>query len=237
MTAEWNPWHGCHKLSEGCKNCYVYRTDAKHGRDSSVVKKTGNFDLPMRCARDKSYKIQPGTLVWTCFTSDFFVEDADEWRPEAWRMMRARTDCRFLFITKRIARFYDCIPPDWDVGYENVHICCTIENQVRADERLPVFCGAPIRHKSIVCEPLLGPIDLSAHLGNWVEQVVVGGESGLEARPCRYEWVLNLREQCLKAGVSFRFKQTGYRFIKDGICYFVPRKHQHAQARKAGLNL
>ena len=53
----WNPWHGCHKLSAGCVNCYVYRTDGKHGIDSSVVVKTKSFGLPVRKKRDGSYKI------------------------------------------------------------------------------------------------------------------------------------------------------------------------------------
>ena len=80
MSNGWNPWHGCHKLSEGCRHCYVYRIDAQHGRDSSIVQKTADFDLPVRRKRDGSYKIPPGELVYTCFSSDFFVEDADEWR-------------------------------------------------------------------------------------------------------------------------------------------------------------
>lgn len=47
----WNLWHGCHKLSEGCRHCYVYRTDGKYGKDSSVVTKTEKFDLPLQCKR------------------------------------------------------------------------------------------------------------------------------------------------------------------------------------------
>ena len=90
--AGWNPWHGCHKKSEGCANCYVYRIDAKHGRDSSVVQRTAEFDLPVRRGRDGNYKIAPGELVWTCFSSDFLVEDADIWRSEAWDMIRERRD-------------------------------------------------------------------------------------------------------------------------------------------------
>ena len=53
--------------------------DERHGRDSSVVRKTGEFDLPLRHKRDGSHKISSGEIVYTCFTSDFFVDDADEW--------------------------------------------------------------------------------------------------------------------------------------------------------------
>lgn len=232
----WNPWHGCHKISAGCAHCYVYRGDVKRGRDASQVKKTSGFYLPIAHARDGSYKIPPGSFFWTCFTSDFLLEDADQWRSEAWRMIRTRSDCDFLFITKRITRFSSCLPEDWGEGYPNVSICCTVENQAKADERLPVFRESLIRHKMIVCEPLLEKIDLSAYLSDWVESVTVGGESGDDARVCNYDWILDLREQCIKANVPFRFKQTGANFIKDGKRYQIKRALQHAQARKANIN-
>lgn len=233
--ANWNPWHGCHKLSPGCQNCYVYRADAKYGRDSSLVRQTKNFSLPVRMGRG-GYTIPPGETVWTCFSSDFLVADADAWRPECWRMMKQRSDLYFMFITKRIDRFAQCLPPDWGDGYDNVFISCTCENQQMADYRLPIFRDAPIKTKTIVCEPLLGPIDLTPYLGEWVKQVTVGGESGPEARPCHFEWVLSIREQCLERGIRFHFKQTGARFVKDGRLYRVPRKEQHRQAKKAGIN-
>ena len=232
----WNPWHGCHKLSAGCVNCYVYRTDGKHGIDSSVVVKTKSFGLPVRKKRDGSYKIGAGEMVYTCFSSDFFVEDADEWRGEAWEMIRSRPDLRFLMITKRIDRLQAVVPDDWGEGYDNVTICCTMENQERADYRLPIYRAAPVKHKIIVCEPLLSAVDLSPYLGEWVEQVIVGGESGREARTCHYDWVLGIRRQCVEHGISFRFRQTGARLLKDGQLYRIRRQFQHSQARKAGID-
>lgn len=232
----WNPWHGCHKISAGCAHCYVYRMDDRHGKDASIVQKTNDFYLPVAHARDGSYKIPSGGFFWTCFTSDFLLEDADDWRNEAWRMMRERSDCEFLFITKRITRFETCMPSDWGEGYPNVSICCTVENQMKADERLPVFRDLPIRHKMIVCEPLLEGIDLSEYLDDRVESVTVGGESGDEARLCNYDWILEIRRQCIEANVPFRFKQTGANFMKDGKQYKIKRALQHAQARKANIN-
>ncbi len=232
----WNPWHGCHKISSGCQNCYVYRADMRHGKDASAVVKTSGFYLPIAHARDGSYKIPSGSFFWTCFTSDFLLTDADAWRGEAWRMIRERSDCEFLFITKRITRFEKCLPDDWGIGYPNVSICSTVENQSKADERLPIFRQAPICHKMIVCEPLLERIDLSPYLGDWVESVTVGGESGDEARLCEYDWILDIRRQCMEANVPFRFKQTGANFQKGGKLYRIPRKLQHAQARKANIN-
>jgi len=234
--AFWNLWHGCNKISDGCANCYVYRADERHGRDASQVYKTQAFGDPLRKKRDGSWKIPSGETVWTCFSSDFLLDTADEWRGEAWEMMRLRSDLHFFFITKRIHRLMDCLPPDWGDGYENVSICSTCENQDRADFRLPILNAAPIKHKFIACEPLLGPVNLLPYLNSNVCQVVAGGESGAKARLCRYEWILSLRDQCMAVGMPFMFKQTGANFEKNGKIYRIPRKLQHSQARKAGIN-
>lgn len=238
MNGGWNPWHGCHKYSEGCANCYVYRMDARHDKDSSLVTKTQAYDLPLRHARDGSYKLKSSDgVVYTCFTSDFFVEDADEWRPGAWAMMRERSDLQFMFITKRILRAERCLPPDWGDGYPNVAMGCTVENQRRTDERLPVFRDFPVQHKYIISEPLLERVDMSKYLGPWAASITVGGESGPEARPCDFDWVLSLREQAEAAGVKFHFKQTGAKFIKDGKLYSIPRRLQFQQARRANVDI
>ena len=158
--ARWNPWHGCSKISEGCRHCYVYRIDGRYSRDSSVVYRTRDFDLPVRRCRDGRYKIPSGETVYTCFSSDFLLDAADEWRGEAWAMMRLRSDLHFFMITKRIDRLMSVVPDDWRTGYSNVTLCCTVENQERADYRLPLYSKAPIARKIIVCEPLLGSICL-----------------------------------------------------------------------------
>lgn len=235
--AIWNPWHGCRKISAGCENCYVYRTDARYGGDAAKVRKNKDFSLPMRRGAGGHYKLPPGELTFCCMTSDFFLEEADAWRADLWAMIRQRDDVPFFIITKRIHRFYESLPDDWGTGYENVTIGCTAENQERADFRLPIFLSAPIRHKVIICEPLLGHIDLSPYLTPEIEEVVAGGESGNTARECRFEWILSLREQCENAGVGFYFKQTGANFVKDHRRYKIPRKLQHAQARLADINI
>lgn len=234
--ASWNLWHGCHKFSAGCLNCYVYRMDGRHELDSSIVRKTNNFNLPLKRDRHGEYKIPSGETVYTCFTSDFFLEDADEWRPEAWQMMRQRSDLKFLFITKRIHRMQECLPPDWGEGYANVMIGCTVENQEMVEYRLPIFLKAAIQAKFIICEPLLGPEDLSSYLTPQIREVVVGGESGVDVRVCDYDWVLKIREQCVAHQVPFQFKQTGANFRKDGRQYRIPRYLQSSQARKANID-
>ena len=232
--ANWNPWHGCRKYSEGCQNCYVYRIDSAHGKDASQIFLNREFDLPMRRGR-KGYLLAPGTKVYTCFSSDFFLEEADGWRPRAWEMMRWRSDLQFFIITKRVLVDAGLSAARPGEGYENVQIRCT-ENQRQAQLRLPVYQQLPIRHKSIICSPLLSAIDLSPYLGSWVEEVTVGGESGEQARLCDYRWVLDIRRQCVQAQVPFYFMQTGARLLKDGKLYHIPRKHQHSQARRAAAD-
>lgn len=238
IYADWNPWHGCTKVSPGCRYCYVYRQDEMYGSEvaSSLCRKTAAFNLPLKRKRDKSWKIEPGKVVFTCFTSDFLLKDADEWRPECWQMMRQRGDLWFYFFTKRIDRLAECLPDDWGGGYANVLVGCTVENQEMADYRLPIFKEAPIRHKSIIVAPMIGPIDLSAYLDETIEEVSAGGESGLYARPCDYSWVLSVRKQCIERNIPFRYHQTGARLIKDGRMYRIPRRHQLIQAHKANID-
>ena len=238
LYVNWNPWHGCTKISPGCRYCYVYRQDEMYGSEigSDLARRTANYNLPVRRGRNKEYKIPSGRLVFTCFTSDFLLQDADPWRQECWEMMRMRQDLRFYFFTKRIDRFMDCIPSDWGDGYDNVLVGCTVENQPMADYRLPIFLRLPIKHKSIIAAPLLGEIRLSEYLDETIEEVSVGGESGRYARPCNYDWVLEMRRQCVEKGVPFRFHQTGARIVKDGRLYYVPRRYQHSQAHKANID-
>lgn len=238
IYADWNPWHGCTKISPGCKYCYVYRQDEMYATevDSSEVHKNTDFGLPLKRKRDKSYKIPSGAVVFTCFTSDFLLEDADEWRPEAWAMIKERSDLMFFFFTKRIDRFLGIIPDDWGDGYDNVIVGCTVENQAMADYRLPIFTALPIKHKAIIVAPILERIELSRYLDKTIEEISVSGESGVLARVCDYNWILDLRKQCMDKNVPFRFHQTGAKLLKDGKLYRIKRRFQISQAYKANIN-
>ena len=157
--ARWDPWRGCHRYSEGCKFCYIHKGDAKRGVDTNQIIKTDDFSKPIARNKNGEYKMKSG-LVYLCFSTDFLIEDADIWRGECWDMIRQRKDCLFLFLTKRIERFPDCIPEDWGKGWDNVIVGCTVENQKRADERLRIFSSLPIKHKNIICQPMISAIDL-----------------------------------------------------------------------------
>lgn len=233
--AMWNPWRGCHRYSEGCKYCYIHKGDAKRQIDTNMIVKTDNFDAPIAKNKKGEYKMKPGQMVYICFSSDFLLEEADMWRQECWKMIKERSDLKFLFLTKRIERFMQCIPDDWNDGYENVTVGCTIENQERADYRLSIFSTLPIKHKNIICQPLIEKINIEEYL-NGVELVVVGGESDKNARVLNYDWVLSIREQCINQGVHFEFRQCGTYFMKDGKRYTITVRELMSQARKADID-
>ena len=231
MEVTWNPWHGCTKYSEGCRNCYVYRQDEMFGRDSTICKKTNDFNLPVKKDRRGNYKVPSGSLIMTCFSSDFLLGDADSWRDECLEMMRLRSDCMFYFFTKRIERLNFSVP-------DNVIVGCTCENQKMADYRLPIFKKLNIKYKTIILAPMLEKMDISKYLGSDIYEVNVSGESGSNpgVRILNYDWVLDIRNQCIKANVNFGFHQTGARFIKDGKEYRIERKYQIEQAKKANID-
>lgn len=237
MSVMWNMWHGCTRYSEGCKYCYVYRGDESRGLDASVVKKTAAFDLIERKDRYGQYKIRGGETVFMCFSSDFLLEEADEWRGEIFAMMRRRPELNYFFITKRILRLQSVLPPDWGDGWDNVRIGVTCENERRLKERMPCFLSLPVKRRALILEPFLSEMDIREFIsGGGVEEVVAGGESGENARPVDYDWILKVRRACEDCGVTFRFKQTGARFIKNGVCYRIKRADQHRQAKKAGID-
>jgi protein gp37 len=228
MEVIYNCWHGCHKKSEGCLNCYVFRRDESIGKDTNVVTKTASFALPVRRKRDGSYKYPSGTLFMMCFSSDFFLEEADEWREDVLSFIGERSDCRFYCITKRPERIKLI-----DVReYPNLTICCTCENQKRLEERMPYYLPLELYRKEIILEPMLEEMDLAPYI-NDLDAVSLGGESGDNARPLNFDWVRKIARQCREAGIPFHFHQTGANLIKDGKLYRIPRNLQHSQAAKA----
>lgn len=232
----WNLIHGCHRRSEGCKNCYVFARDEQHDIDTNIVRKTASFNLPLKRDRKGEWMIPSGSMVMTCFSFDFFIEEMDRWREEAWNIMRLRSDLSFYIVTKRPERIAECLPDFWEEIRDRVFLCCTMENQRRADERLPIFKSLPLLHKDIIVEPMLEAVDFHGTLEG-IDSVTVGGESGMHARACHYDWVLDIRRQCAEAGIRFQFKQTGGCFIKDGKTYRLNHRLQMTQAAKADIDL
>lgn len=223
------------KISPGCKNCYVFYLDAKRGADTqNVSKNVSNFDYPLKKNRAGEYKVPSGVQLATCFTSDFFIDKADEWRKDAWDIVRLRPDVEFFIPTKRISRFSDCVPSDWRDGWDNVIIAVSAENAQAAKERIPLLQQARIKHKSFIMSPLLEAVDITSYLSSGdIELVSVGGESYENARECSFDWVLDLKKQCDSFGVPFDFHQTGTNFVYNGRRYLIPHHKEYGQAKKA----
>ncbi len=215
----WNPWHGCKKCSEGCENCYMYFLDAQRGKNGSDIYRTkSGFNYPLSKDRHGRYKVQSGEQLRVCMTSDFFLEEADEWRNEAWNIIRQRPDVIFFLLTKRPERVKDHLPYDWGDGWENVFFNVSCENQKRADERIPILLSLPFKHKGIMCAPFIGEISIKDYL-----------KSG--------QLVKRLRDECEEYNVTFAFIGTGRRFVKDGKTYQIEGSELQAnQAYKSGLS-
>lgn len=239
QKVNWNPWHGCHKCSDGCKNCFVFYLDKTRDKDANIVTKSKtNFNLPIKKSRGGDYKIPAGAEIGVCFTSDFFIEEADAWRDEVWKMIKQRADLTFLICTKRIERFESCIPADWGSGYNNVQIAVTAENQKMADKRLPILLKIRAKCKYIFVAPILEYVDLSKYLAsNQIGGVFVGGESYENARICDFEWVKKIKDTCDKYNVFFNFHQTGSNFVFNGRCYKIKHNDEYSQAQKGMIFL
>lgn len=231
----WEPWTGCYKVSEGCANCYFYGPHAKRCNQNSI-EKTDKFDWPVRKISKNEYSIKGGKILPTCFATDFFLPEADEWRKEVWGMINERKDIEFLILTKRIDRFLISIPPDWGKGYDNVNIGCTVENQKTADYRLPLFLSYPIKRRFLACSPLLEAMDLKPYLYG-IEHVTVAGETGKEARECDYDWVLDIRRQCAEANITFWYKSTGSLLKQNGIVKRINQYRQGSLAKEFAINI
>lgn len=235
----WNPWHGCVKCSEGCQHCYMYFLDRMRARDGGDIYRTKSaFFYPLRRKRNGSYFVQSGEQLRVCMTSDFFLEEADGWRDEAWDIMRQRPDVKFFLLTKRPQRVSGCLPEDWGSGWENIFLNVTCENQRRADERIPLLLELPFRHKGVMCAPFIGAVSMEQYLrSGQIEQVICGGENYDGARPCFFDWVQALRAECAAQNVTFCFMETGTIFVKDGKQYHIPKKQVQSEvAFRSGMN-
>lgn len=238
MHFSWNPWHGCHKKSVGCKNCYMYVMDKKYGVDSSIVAKSNTmFDYPIQRCKNGTYKCKIHYLS-TCFTSDFFIEEADAWRDEVWQMIKERDDIRFLVYAKRPERVKQCLPSDWGKGYKNFYLVVTCENQEMADERIPMSLDLPVVWLGIGVSPMLEKIDIKQYLcSGLINEVLVCGEGySYDSVPLDFNWVKDLKEQCINNKTSFLFQETGNYIIVDNKKYKIPFDKQKEQAKLAKMD-
>lgn len=203
--ATWNPLTGCTKISPGCKHCYAERI-ALRLRAAGQPNYTKGFELAIHeHALDIPLRWKKRRKIFVNSMSDLFHEDVpDEFIQRVFDVMRRADWHRFQILTKRSERLFDLSPLlPW---MPHIWMGVSVENQdytFRIDSLRKT--GAHIKFLSL--EPLLGPLRWLNLKG--IDWVIVGGESGPRARPMKWSWVIEIRNQCQKAGVPFFFKQWG----------------------------
>lgn len=258
--ATWNPVTGCTKVSPGCDHCYA-ETFAERWRGTPGHHFENGFDVTLRPERvQQPLKWRKPRKVFVNSMSDLFHDDIpDEFIANVFATMAATPQHTYQVLTKRHGRMRSLLNRDdfaeqvldWgratmrredsrpraihqEWPLPNVWLGVSVEDQKRADLRIPALLDTPAAVRFLSCEPLLGPVDLSRWLGveymdalegygeelgaaltgrvgpyGGLHWVIVGGESGPGARPVHPDWVRTLRDQCTAAGTAFFFKQFG----------------------------
>jgi len=226
-----NPWMGCAKVSNGCKFCYAENLmDTRYQKvkwgpgGTRVIKK--DWREPRKWNRDAG-NAGERHRVFCASLADVF-EDRDELiepRGRLFRLIEETTNLDWLLLTKRPQNIMDMVPDSWQKCFpHNVWAGTSVEDQATADERIPYLSRTPVAVRFLSVEPLLGPVALPCTcvspppIGlhhhplcniNYIDWVIVGGESGGKARPCNIDWIRSLVGQCRKSDTSVFVKQLG----------------------------
>ncbi len=201
----WNPLTGCTKISPGCKHCYAERM-ARRLQAMGQPNYANGFQLTLH-EHVLAYPLRwkKPQMIFVNSMSDLFHENVPEtFIQKTFAVMREASWHTFQVLTKRSARLLEL---DRDIEWpENAWMGVSVELQKYA-YRIDNLRQTKVRTKFLSLEPLLGPLpDLDLTGIDWV---IVGGESGPGARPMEETWVLDIRDQCINAGVPFFFKQWG----------------------------
>jgi protein gp37 len=203
--ATWNPITGCTKISPGCKHCYAERMamrlqamgNPNYANGFELTLQEHMLELPLSWKKPQ--------MIFVNSMSDLFHKDVPlEFVQRVFDVMQQASWHRFQILTKRSERLLEVNSQiAWPA---NVWMGVSVENQSYTF-RIDHLRATNAHTKFLSLEPLLGPLpDLDLREMNWV---IVGGESGPRARPMKEEWVISIRDQCLRAGTPFFFKQWG----------------------------
>lgn len=234
-----SPWYGCTKVSPGCANCYAEGWARRTGKDcwgpGKARIKSKSFERECRkwdkvatlaCEiADFEHKLlahRPRIFPSLCDWLD--PEVPIDWLADALSVIHTCRNLDFLLLTKRPENFRQRmaeIPYAWGDGSfvpENIWVGASCENQEQADKRIPALLRIPAKVRFLSLEPLMGPVDLKLRTHpdygwepNDPDWVIVGGESGPNARPCNVDWIRSIVHQCKAAGVPCFVKQLGSR--------------------------
>ena len=226
----WNPIVGCSVVSPGCTNCYAmkmanrlaanpatphYAGTVKPSRGGPVW--TGKVALASEDVLTAPLRRRKPTTYFVNSMGDLFHENVpDDWIDRVWSVMVRSPQHRFQVLTKRPARMRDYVQgldrAAREAGNQfppaNVWLGVSAEDQARADQRIPDLLETHAAVRFVSAEPLLGPVDFGGALAK-IDWVIVGGESGPDARPMHPQWARDIRDQCQAAGTGFFFKQWG----------------------------
>jgi len=226
-TYTFNPWLGCTKVSPACTHCYAESWAKRSGLvqwgDNPRRKTTDQYwRQPLKWNElAKSATVRP--RVFCASLADVFEtnEEVAPWRKEFFNLISKTPNLDWLLLTKRPENIRAMLPNDWGMGYPNIWLGATVENQEYADKRIPNLLEIDAKVYFVSCEPLLGELNLEQYLYNryqmggarpmynQVNWVICGGESGPGARPMHPAWARSLQAQCEAATVPFHFKQWG----------------------------
>lgn len=211
-THTYNPWWGCTKVSDGCKNCYAESFAVRYGHDIWGIGKQrrllseNHWKEPLKwnnIAKEQNERHR----VFCASMADVFEENAPQGEvKKLWGVIKQTSNLDWLLLTKRPHRILDNLPDDWGNGYKNVWLGTSVEDE-RVVERINHLVSVPAAIHFLSLEPLLGPLP-NLPLKN-IDWVIVGGESGAGSRPMKLDWVLDIHQQCLAANTAFFLKQTG----------------------------
>lgn len=214
----WNPITGCTKKSTGCLHCYA-EVMARRLKAMGQEKYTNGFEITLheRCLEEPlSWKGSHNIFV--CSMSDVFHEDVPfDFIDKMFAVIKKTPQHRYQILTKRAERMAEYFDTREIPG--NVWLGVTVEAQA-SRFRIDYLRNLKASVKFLSCEPLiedLGKLDLTG-----IDWVIVGGESGTQARPMQESWALNVKSQVEEQGARFFFKQWGT-WGADGI-----KRNKHA---------
>lgn len=210
----WNIARGCTKVDEDCKFCYMYRDsmDSTRYNPLNVVRTKTVFNLPL--------KLKEPSKIFTCSLTDFFHESIDEYRNEAWDIIRKCPQHTFQILTKRPERINDYLPKDWGDGWDNVWMGTSVGSE-KGRDRIYEILKVPAKTRFISFEPLWQQVDMNLDISDLcnLDWAIIGGESGNEKgkyryRPCEIEWIEELIKDLTPTTAIF-VKQLGTHLSKQ----------------------
>jgi protein gp37 len=227
-----NPWIGCTKVGPGCDHCYAealmdtrwHKVQWGAGKQRQRTS-AANWRLPVLWEKEhEAFALMHSRRrrVFCASLADVFDNEAPiEWRDDLWRLIEATPHLDWLLLTKRVGNVQHMVWPRWmQAGFPaNVWLGITAVNQAEVDRDIPKLMRLPAAIRWLSMEPLLEQVSLRQHLGEvGPDWVIVGGESGADARALPTLWVRDLRNQCDVFGVPYFFKQWGGKTATAGGC-------------------